>query len=146
MPYRLILIIAVPLLFIGYFTNPAIEKHYLNYEVLFFEAMTENTPNGFLVLEEGLEHVHSSRMKFKDYHLFSISYVKSNRTKKIRIIGWGLFEQVIPLSSSEGLSHYIYRNKRLAGTLTHYKRKGEDSPFGWRLVINPKALEWLGIN
>ena len=137
------------LLLVLFFTNPGSEIHQISYRSLFITAFAENWPNGDEPPSsfDALNHASTTRMKTTDYHLLSLSYVKSIETGKIIIIGTGIFGQVISLSSPDDLRFYFLRNKRLTGELEHYSlNKNADSPFGWRVVVTPQALGWLGIN
>ena len=149
MPKNYLISIPLALLPILFFTNPELEKHRSSYHSLFITAFAESWPSGDEPLNsfDALNHASTTRMKTTDYRLFSLSYVKSIETGKIIVIGAGILGQVISLSSPDDLRFYFLRNKRLTGELEHYNLdKNDDSPFGWRVVVTPQALGWLGIN
>ncbi|MDT0646944.1 hypothetical protein RM545_09595 [Zunongwangia sp. F260] len=135
----------LPLLFI---LNPDLNKHQSEYRELFLntaaQASVQNSDARPIF--DGLDHALTTRMKITDYHFCSISYIKSTQTQKLHVIGLGILGSVFQLSSPKDLRFYFYRNKRLTDEFDSYSlKKGEESPFGWRIVANRKTLKWLGI-
>ena len=148
MPRSYLILIPLALLPVMFLLNPGLEQHESSYRELFLDTVAQASLKGedSKPAFDGLDHALTTRMKMTNYHLFSLSYVKSAQTEKLHIIGLGLFEKVFRLSSPKELRFYFYRNKRLTDELQNYGlRKGEESPFGWRTIVNPKALRWLGI-
>ena len=144
--YLILLVLALlPLLFL---LNPGLEKHQVGYQQLFLDTVAQASledDNPRPIFDE-VDHAVTTEMKMTNYHLFSVSYVKSDQTKRLHIIGLGLFGNVFRLSSPKELRFYFYRNKRLTDEMQSYSlRKDEESPFGWRVVVNPQALQWIGI-
>lgn len=148
MPKNYLVLIPLALLPLMFFLNPGLEQHESGYRELFLDtaAQASLVDEDSKPLFDGLDHALTTRMKMTNYRLFSISYVTSTQTKNLHIIGLGIFKKVFRLSSPKKLRFYFYRNKRLTDEFHNYSlRKGEESLFGWRIVVNPQALGWLGI-
>lgn len=128
--------------------NPGLEEHESSYRELILDIIAQASfqDEDSKPIFDSHDHAMTTRMRMTEYHLLSISYIKSTQTQKLHILGLGLFGNVFQLSSSKELRFYFYRNKRLTDEFHNYRlRKGEESPFGWRVVANPKTLKWLGI-
>lgn len=148
MPKKYLVLLLLALLPLLFLLNPEPEKHEGNYQELFLDTVAQASlehEDSKPIFDE-IDHAVTTEMKMMNYYLFSVSYVKSSQTKRLHVIGLGIFGNVFRLSSPKELRFYFYRNKRLTDEIQNYSlRQGEESPFGWRVAVNPRALQWLGI-